>query len=211
MLAFAGGGEAAVTTAQQGMAGLAAMRQSFTEALALGWHAFKTEKSVYQQTRAPGIRAYMSDPQIQKIAAAGDETAQGVVNLVNSVGSFTRWPSRVLLGLDEAARHMASRAGGAAWRHNAFDEGIDPGNNAAIRARVTQVEDAFTLQTVGGKQRRAGINNIYEQASAKKYGGTVENYAARARSRKTTSLRESFGLLDKARYSSLSCRSSKRR
>ena len=182
MLAFAGGGEAAVTTAQQGMAGLAAMRQSFTEALALGWHAFKTEKSVYQTTRPPGIKAYMSDPQIQRIASAkGDETAQGIVNLVNGVGGFTRWPSRVLLGLDEAARHMASRAEVAQRGvRNAFDEGIDLGDNAAIRARVTQeMEEAFTLQTVGGKKRRAGIQNIYEMESAKKYGNTVEQYAAR--------------------------------
>ena len=216
MLAFAGGGEAAVTTAQQGMAGLAAMRQSFTEALALGWHAFKTEKSVYQKTRPPGIRAYMSDPQVQRIAAAqGDETAQGIVNLVNGVGSFTRWPSRVLLGLDEAARHMASRAEVAQRGvRNAFDEGIDLGDNAAIRARVTQeMEDAFTLQTVGGKQRRAGIKNIYEMESAKKYGSTVENYAARGTFQEDNFIAKKIsGLLDKAlRISGLSCRSSKRR
>ena len=204
VLAFAGGGEAAVTTAQQGMAGLAAMRQSFTESLALGWHAFKTEKSVYQKVRPPGIRAYMDDPDIQRLAAAqGDETAQGIVNLVNGVGKFTRWPSRVLLGLDEAARHMASRAEVAQRGvRNAFDEGIDPGDNVAIRARVTQeMEDAFTLQTVGGKQRRAGIQNIYEMESAKKYGGTVEQYAARGTFQEDNFIAKKFsGFLDNHPY-----------
>ena len=202
VLAFAGGGEAAVTTAQQGMAGLAAMRQSFTEALALGWQAFKTERSVYQKTRTPGIKAYMSDPDVQRIAASqGDETAQNIVNLVNGVGSFTRWPSRVLLGLDEAARHMASRAEVAQRAvRNAFDEGIDPGDNAAIRARITQeFEDAFVLQNVGGKQRRAGLNNIYEAESAKKYGGTVEQYAARGTFQEDNFIAKAFSaFLDKA-------------
>ena len=181
VMAVVGGTDAAGTTLQQSLAGLSAMRQSFTEAMALGWNAFKTERSVYQKTRTPGIKAYMSDPQVQRIAEAqGDETAQNIVNVINGIGSFTRWPSRVLLGLDEAARHMASRAEVAQRGvKNAFDEGINPADNEAIRARITQeFEDAFTLQSVGGRQRRAGISNIYENASAKKYGRTIDQVAA---------------------------------
>ena len=182
ILALGGGGEAAYKSAQAALASLSAMRQSFTEALALGWESFKTEQSVYQSVRTPGIKAYMSDPTIQNIAAAqGDEFAQNIVSTVNAIGSFTRWPSRVLLGVDEAARHMASRAE-VAQRGvlNAFDEGLDPGDFGAIQARVTQeFEEAFQLQTIGGKKRRAGLNNIYEMTSKQKYGGTVAEYAAR--------------------------------
>ena len=182
MLALGGGGEAAYKSAQAALASLSAMRQSFNEALALGWESFKTEQSVYQSVRTPGIKAYMNDPAVQNITAAqGEEFAQNVVSTVNAIGSFTRWPSRVLLGVDEAARHMASRAE-VAQRGvlNAFDEGLDPGDFGAIQARVTQeFEEAFQLQTVGGKERRAGINNIYEMTSKQKYGGTVAEYAAR--------------------------------
>ena len=182
ILALGGGGEAAYKSAQAALASLSAMRQSFNEALALGWESFKTEQSVYQSVRTPGIKAYMNDPAVQNITAAqGEEFAQNVVSTVNAIGSFTRWPSRVLLGVDEAARHMASRAE-VAQRGvlNAFDEGLDPGDFGAIQARVTQeFEEAFQLQTVGGKERRAGINNIYEMTSKQKYGGTVAEYAAR--------------------------------
>ena len=182
MLALGGGGEAAYKSAQAALASLSAMRQSFNEALALGWESFKTEQSVYQSVRTPGIKAYMNDPAVQNITAAqGEEFAQNVVSTVNAIGSFTRWPSRVLLGVDEAARHMASRAE-VAQRGvlNAFDEGLDPGDFGAIQARVTQeFEEAFQLQSVGGKERRAGINNIYEMTSKQKYGGTVAEYAAR--------------------------------
>ena len=204
VLAFAGGGEAAYASAQASMASLAAMRQSFSEAMALGWHAFKTEQSVYQKVRTPGIKAYGSDPAVQKIAAAqGDEFAQTVVSSVNAIGSFTRWPSRILLGVDEAARHMASRAE-VAQRGviNAFRDGIDLGDNAAIRGRVTQeFEDAFRLQTVAGKERRAGINNIYEMTSQQKFGGTVEQYAARGTFQEDNGLAQLVsGLLDKAPF-----------
>ena len=204
ILAAAGGGEAAYKSAQAAMASLSAMRQSFTEAMALGWEAFKTEQSVYQAVRTPGIKAYMSDPTVQGIAAAqGEEFAQNVVSTVNAIGSFTRWPSRVLLGVDEAARHMASRAE-VAQRGvlNAFDEGLDPGDFGAIQARVTQeFEEAFQLRTIGGKERRAGVNNIYEMTSKQKYGGTVAEYAARGTFQEENKIaRMVSNVLDKAPY-----------
>ena len=204
ILAAAGGGEAAYKSAQAAMASLSAMRQSFTEAMALGWEAFKTERSVYQQVRTPGIKAYMNDPPMQSIQAAqGEEFAQNVVSTVNAIGSFTRWPSRVLLGVDEAARHMASRAE-VAQRGviNAFDEGLDPGDFGAIQARVTQeFEDAFQLQAVAVKERRAGINNIYEMTSQQKFGSTVEQYAARGTFQEDIKIAQFVSnVLDKAPY-----------
>lgn len=181
LYAVTGGGEAGRMVLKQGLAGLSAMHASTKDALELGWRAFQTETSVYQDVRQPAIFMDKAGPRVRAMSEKyGVDTAYTVAETVNSLGRTLRIPSRLLLGTDEFSRHMASRAE-VAMRGvaNAFDEGIDLTDSAALRGRIQkEAEDAFLVQSFADRQIKAGLNQGYEAKSAEKFGKTVSKQAA---------------------------------
>ena len=136
------GTKEASLAAAEASASLAAMYSSFGEALQIGWHAARTETSLYQTTRK-GITGQA----FKDAGVPGLEDTDGLYKTVTQVGEFVRLPSRALLGTDEFARHLAMRGEVAARGvRRAAKEGIDLTDKAAIqKVMQEEAEAAFNL------------------------------------------------------------------
>ena len=178
-LALTGDVKTAKVAMQQGLAGLSALQASFWDSLQIGWHSLKTERAFYGASRDPAIYVGPQNPAMQRFAEQhGLDTASTVTGTINTLGRAVRAPSNLLLGSDQFAQHMASRAE-VAMRgvRNAFDEGVDMGNAKAVKRRVQQeADEAFNLPSYRGI--RAGIKKDYDIKSKIKYGKSVSEYAA---------------------------------
>ena len=142
MSGAAGSAEARIVAAEAA-ASLSMMGSAMNEALQIGWHAFKTETSLYQATRK-GITANAAASLVGKSAS---ELPDAVVDTITRVGDFVRLPSRALLGTDEFAKHLAIRGEVAARAiRRAAREGVDLTDQAALRSYMErEAKQAFTL------------------------------------------------------------------
>lgn len=135
---MAGSTEAALVAAEA-TANLGAIYSAFNDALKIGWHAARTETSLYQKT-SKGIHG-------QILRDAGFEVTDGVYDTVNRIGEFVRLPSRALLGTDEFAKHLALRGEVAARGvRRAARQGVDITDRQALETFMQrEAEMAFDL------------------------------------------------------------------
>jgi hypothetical protein len=142
MSGMAGSSEARIVAAEAA-ASLSTMWSAMNEALQIGWHAFKTETSLYQVTHK-GITAQAAASLIGKDAS---QLPSGMVDTITRVGDYVRLPSRALLGTDEFAKHLAIRGEVAARGiRRAAREGVDLTDKAALQKYMeNEARQAFLL------------------------------------------------------------------
>ena len=99
----------------EALASLSAMSQSWMDAAKLGWQAAKSETSIYKSltgaTEVARGRA-ISGANAQQIAARyGNETllSEAQLDVIDQLGGVVRLPSRLMMGTDEFAKHIAIR------------------------------------------------------------------------------------------------------
>ena len=94
---------------------LAAQTQSLNDAWKLAWQAAKSETSIYKPlTGATEIargRAISGNTTRALAAKYGKESllTEDTLNMIDQVGGFVRIPSRLMMGTDEFAKHIAIR------------------------------------------------------------------------------------------------------
>ena len=139
------GSDSAVVVAAEASASLAAMQSNFLDAIRLGWHAFKTETSLYQKT-SKGIQQGTIN-RLLTDRLERDPLSDDMGKLVDRIGEFVRLPSRVMLGTDEFAKHLAIRGEVAARGiRKAAREGVDLTNEKALQDYIRkEMESAFSL------------------------------------------------------------------
>ena len=170
------GAKEASLAAAEATASLTAMYSAINDALKIGWHAARTETSIYQKV-SKGIsgeaaRGLMGEKVI----------SDGVYDTINKVGSFVRLPSRALLGTDEFAKHLAIRGEVAARSvRRAARAGVDlTDKQALLDFGRKELESAFDLQSpaLWEKYKLDSVYNL--QSGLEGAGRTIAEAAAEA-------------------------------
>jgi hypothetical protein len=192
------GARVAEEVAAEASASLAAMYAGFNDATRLGWHAFSTERTLYQAGAKDGMERFgiSAKAVIDVYDGMGKEAPDALVDTVHRIGQFVRLPSRALLGTDEMAKHLAIRGEIAAQAvKRAFKEGVDIGDKAALDAYIkTEMDHAFSLH-------KPELWEKYKIKSAYSLENPVLKEADRATFQEPNALAQSVnGLLMKAPY-----------
>jgi len=133
------GGEAvqagATQAAAEASAQLGAMYASFGDALALGWRAAKTEKSILMTTNQNITAANIRSGGFGEKIPASEELDRAI----DLVGQIVRLPSRGMLGMDEFAKILALRGEVAAnGVKRAVQKGVNPLDKEALAEFVSK-------------------------------------------------------------------------
>jgi hypothetical protein len=138
------GSSEAKIVAAEATAALAEMYSAFSDAVKIGWHAARTETSIYQKV-SRGIHGEVVNEQLEKAGRA--PLKDGVADTITKIGEYVRLPSRALLGTDEFAKHLAIRGEVAARGvRRAAMQGIDLGDKTALQKFLqSEAEAAFDL------------------------------------------------------------------
>ena len=146
------GAKHATRAAAEAAASLAAIRQGWMDGMQLGWHAAKTERTIYQAGASQELaeRVGIHGEHVKELIARRGWNApdDAWLDAVTRVGELVRIPGRALMGTDEMAKHLAVRAEVAARGvQRAADAGIDLTDKAALDAFLAKEADmAFNLQ-----------------------------------------------------------------
>ena len=145
------GAKTAEVAAAEAGAALSAIYSSFSDAAQIGWHAARSETSIYQAGAGQELKARVGIHGEHLAEFAGrrgwDRPDDGFLDTITRIGEVTRIPSRALLGTDEMAKHMVIRGEVAAQAvKKAAKEGIDVSDSAALQPFIQREMDmAFNL------------------------------------------------------------------
>jgi hypothetical protein len=142
------GRQMAEQAATEAAAALSAMRVAWRDALELGWHAARTETTLYQAGAETGIEAAITGAKFEELMGRrGVEVGDGLKDTVDTLGQVLRLPSRALLGTDEFAKHLVIRGEVAARAvQRAAREGVDLKDKAALETFIQkEANAAFNL------------------------------------------------------------------
>lgn len=161
-----GSGQAA-TAAAEAAAALAGMASSFMDAAQLGWHAFKSETSIYQAGAGQELaqRAGIHGERVLELAErrGWDAPSDALLDTVTLLGSYLRIPSRAMMGMDEMVKHMVVRGEVQARAvQSAVKAGVDPWDLNALRPFIKdEMDAAFNLNSPELHQKYA-VKSIYQ-------------------------------------------------
>lgn len=145
------GAKVAEEAAAEAGAALAAMYTSFGDAARLGWRAFVSENTLYQAgAKDTENRFAITGKAVQDVYAGMGKTApDGLVDIVGKIGEYVRLPSRAMLGVDEAAKHLAIRGEIAAQAvKRAYSQGIELADRDALGRFISdEMDHAFNLHS----------------------------------------------------------------
>lgn len=146
------GAKVAEQAAAEAAASLGAIYSSINDAAQLGWHAARSEVSIYQAGAGQELKERVGIDG-ENLAAllerrGLDRPDDGLLDMVTRIGEITRMPSRALLGTDEMAKHLTIRGEVAAQAvKKAAKEGVDITDRAALEPFLQKEMDAaFNLQ-----------------------------------------------------------------
>lgn len=146
------GAKVAEQAAAEAAASLGAIYSSINDAAQLGWHAAKSETSIYQAGAGQELKDRVGihgENLATLLERRGlDRPDDGLLDMVSRIGEITRMPSRALLGTDEMAKHLTIRGEVAAQAvKKAAKEGVDITDRAALEPFLQKEMDAaFNLQ-----------------------------------------------------------------
>lgn len=146
------GARVAEQAAAEAAASLNAIYSSIQDAAQLGWHAAKSETSIYQAGAGQELK--------DRVGIHGENLAtlferrgldrpeDGFLDTITRMGEILRIPSRALLGTDEMAKHLTIRGEVAAQAvKKAAKEGVDVTDRAALEPFMQrEMAAAFNLQ-----------------------------------------------------------------
>jgi hypothetical protein len=166
MFSVATGSKMAEQAAAEAAASLSAIYSAFGDAAQLGWHAAKTETTIYQAGASQelkdrvGIHGEVMAEVFQR--RGWDRPDDGLLDTITKIGQITRLPSRALLGTDEMAKHLVVRGEVAARAvQNAAKQGVDFTDKAALQTFIdSEMNAAFSLKgpEVWDKYK---VNSVY--------------------------------------------------
>lgn len=166
--------------AAEATATLGEMYSAINDALQIGWHAARTETSLYQ-TVSKGIHGETANNLAKNFGM--EPLPTGVYDTITKVGEYVRLPSRALLGTDEFAKHLSIRGEVAARGvRRAALAGVDIADKKALQEFVQkEAESAFNLHSPELWEKYK-LDSVYNLASGLQVGSgrTVAETAAEA-------------------------------
>lgn len=188
------GAQEAKVAAAEAMASLAAMQSAFNDAAKLGWHAARTETSLYQKvSKAIGGEAINNQLEKMGVAPMSEKTSDWVTQL----GEYIRLPSRAMLGTDEFSKHLAIRGEVAARAvRRAARSGVDLTDKEAL-GKFMQEEAAMAFDLPKAELwEKWKPNSAYNLESGELANGrTIAQVAAEATFQEPNAIADKFNTL----------------